>query len=53
LPNHLQNGFSFTKEAIILPQPQRSRFSHSRSPAKGALSTIYISFVYIRPEYLA
>jgi hypothetical protein len=22
LPNTLQNGFSFTKEAIILPQPQ-------------------------------
>jgi hypothetical protein len=26
LPNTLQNGFSFTKEAIILPQPQRQPF---------------------------
>jgi hypothetical protein len=26
LPNTLQNGFSFTKEAIILPQPQPQPF---------------------------
>jgi hypothetical protein len=26
LPNILQNGFSFTKEAIILPQPQPQPF---------------------------
>jgi hypothetical protein len=26
LPNTFQNGFSFTKEAIILPQPQPQPF---------------------------